>query len=66
MGLCREKDKDTFIDAVRAGKAISAALDAVFADAKAAAVADRRAARGVDGVHRNLLQEEEEEEEGAV
>ena len=49
---------------MRAGKAISAALDAVFADAKAAAVADRRAARGVDDVHRNLLQEEEEEEEG--
>ena len=63
MGLCRDKDKDTFIDAVRAGKAISAALDAVLADAKAAAVADRRAARGVDGVHRNLLQEEEAEEE---
>ena len=61
LGLCREKDKDTFIDAVRAGKAISAALDAVFAD-EAAAVADRRAARGVDGVHHNLLQEEEEEE----
>ena len=60
MGLCCKKDKDALIDAVRAGKAISAALDAVFADAKAAAVADRRAARGVDGVHRNPLQEEEE------
>ena len=61
LGLCCKKDKDALIDAVKAGKAMSAALDAVFADAKAAAVADRRAVRGVEGVHRNPLQEEEEE-----